>query len=342
LRVKPDKPLPSVSFGDSDKLRIGNWVMVIGNPFGVGTSVSLGIVSARNRSINAGPYDDFIQTDAAINRGNSGGPLFNMAGEVVGINTAILSSGSGGSVGVGFSVPSSTAKSVINQLIKFGETRRGWLGVKLQPITPELDESMELKGLKGALVAEVTADSPSAKAGVLAGDVIVNFDGKTIKEMKELPKAVSETEVGKKVQVVVMRKGKEVQVTVELGRLEDAEKKIAAGGGSSSAPKDSVTALGLTASTLNAELRTKFKLDDKIKGAVITEVAKDSVAFDKRLEPGDVVIEAGSRQVVAASDITDAIAASEKDGKSSVLLLVAKGGKEGETRFIALKISKKP
>jgi serine protease Do len=339
LRVKSDKPLPTVTFGDSDKLRIGQWVMAIGNPFGLGGSVSLGIVSARNRDINAGPYDDFIQTDAAINKGNSGGPLFSMTGEVMGINTAIFSP-TGGSVGIGFSVPANTAKNVIGQLIKFGETRRGWLGVRLQTITPDIADSMGLKGVKGALVADVTKDSPGSKAGIEAGDVITSFDGKSIREMKELPRAVAETEVGKKVAVVVLRKGKDVVLTVELGRLEDGEKQVAEADKKASEPAATVTALGMTASTLTKELRAKFKTDEKVNGAIITEVSKDGVAEEKRLEPGDVIVEAGSKQVENASDVSDAIAMAEKDGKSSVLLLVAKAGKEGETRFIALKIKK--
>jgi serine protease Do len=339
IRVKSDKPLPTVSFGDSDKLRIGQWVIAIGNPFGLGGSVSLGIVSARNRDINAGPYDDFIQTDAAINKGNSGGPLFSLNGDVMGINTAIFSP-TGGSVGIGFSVPANTAKSVVNQLVKFGETRRGWLGVRVQQITPDIAESMSLQGVKGALVADVTKDSPGAKAGIEAGDVVLQFDGKPIREMKELPRAVAEAEVGKKVTVKVLRKGKEVDVTVELGRLEDGEKQIAASSGSTVTPATTVTALGMTASTITKELREKYKLDEKIKGAVITEVAKDGAAEEKRLEPGDVIVEAGSRQVENASDISTAISEAEKDGKSSVLFLVAKAGKEGETRFIALKLGK--
>ena len=336
VRVKPDKPLPFVKFGDSDKLRIGEWVIAIGNPFGLGGSVSLGIVSARNRDINAGPYDDFIQTDAAINKGNSGGPLFGLNGEVLGINTAIYSP-SGGSVGIGFSVPSNTARSVVDQLIKFGETRRGWLGVKLQTISDEIAESMSLDKNRGALVADVTQGSPSDKAGIKAGDVIIKFNGRDIKEMRELPRAVGETEVGKKVAVRVLREGKEVDLTVELGRLEDGEKQLAAAAGTAAA---TVTVLGMTASTMTDELRKKHAIDEKLTGAVVTEIAKDGAASDKRIEVGDVVVEAGGKVVVGAADISTAIAAAEKEGKSSVLLLIAKGGKDGETRFIALKLKK--
>jgi serine protease Do len=340
LRVKPEKPLPTVSFGDSDKLRIGEWVMAIGNPFGLGGSVSLGIVSARNRDINAGPYDDFIQTDAAINKGNSGGPLFNLNGDVMGINTAIFSP-SGGSVGIGFSVPANTAKGVVDQLVKYGETRRGWLGVRVQAMSDDLAESMGIGKAKGALVADVTDGSPGKTAGIEPGDVIIEFNGRPIHEMKELPKAVAATDIGATIVVKLLRKGKEMALNVTIGRLEDGEKVIAAQeqaqGGTAPAV---VTVLGMTLTSINEEIRTKFKIDEKIKGAVITEVSKDGAAAEKGLEQGDVIMEAGGKPVEGASDISAAIGAAEKAGKSSVLMLAAKGGKAGETRFIALKIKK--
>jgi serine protease Do len=339
IRVKSDTPLPALTFGDSDKLRIGEWVVAIGNPFGLGGSVSLGIVSARNRDINAGPYDDFIQTDAAINKGNSGGPLFNLDGSVMGVNTAIFSP-TGGSVGIGFSVPANTVKSVVDQLVKYGETRRGWLGVKVQSITDEIAESMSLSVTKGALVADVTAGSPGEKAGILAGDVIVEFNGRAIKEMRELPRAVGETEIGKTVKVKVLRDGKEMLIDVVLGRLEDSEKAAAAAGVPTADAPATVTVLGMTASSMTDELRAKYKLDDKIKGAVITEVAQDGQAAEKGLEPGDVILEAGGKEVAGAADISAAVEAAEKEGKSSALLLIAKAGQAGETRFIALKIKK--
>jgi serine protease Do len=337
LRVKPDKPLPTVGFGDSDRLRIGEWVMAIGNPFGLGGSVSLGIVSARNRDINAGPYDDFIQTDAAINKGNSGGPLFNLQGEVVGINTAIFSP-SGGSVGIGFSVPANTAKGVIAQLTKYGETRRGWLGVKIQSVTEDIAESMSMGKPRGALIADVTKTGPAEKAGIEAGDVVIEFDGKPVTQMRDLPRIVAETEIGKRVQVTILRKGKEVGVTAEVGRLEDGEKLVVAQD-SSSAPAV-VTVLGMTVATLTEELRVKFKTDAGIKGAVITEVAAEGPAADKKLEPGDVITEAGEKEVVGAADIPARIEEAESASKNSVLLLVSKGGKQSEMRFIALKLKK--
>ncbi len=340
IRVKSAKPLPFVRLGDSDTLRIGEWVMAIGNPFGLGGSVSLGIVSARNRDINAGPYDDFIQTDAAINKGNSGGPLFNLSGDVMGINTAIFSP-SGGSVGIGFSVPSNTAKGVVDQLIKYGETRRGWLGVRVQSMSDEIVESMGLPKNSGALVADVTEGSPGKTAGIEPGDVITEFNGKPIKDMKELPKAVAATDIGATVVVKVIRKGKDMAFNVTIGRLEDGEKLVAADDKKKSdSTATTVTALGMTAATLTDELRERYKVEEKVKGAVITEVAKDGAAVDKGLEVGDVIMEAGGKPVEVAGDISKAIEDAEKAGKSSVLLLAAKAGKSSETRFIALKIKK--
>jgi serine protease Do len=341
IRVKPDKALPTVNFGDSDKTRIGEWALAIGNPFGLGGSVSLGIISARNRDINSGPYDDYFQTDAAINKGNSGGPLFNMSGEVVGINSAIFSP-SGGSVGIGFSIPSNTAKNVVNQLVKFGETRRGWLGVKIQTVTPDIAESMGLTKPHGALVADVTKGSPSEKAGLLAGDVIIQFGGRSIVDSKELPRVVAETEVGKEVDVKIVRASKEMDVKVTLGRLEDGEKQVAqadAKPAPTTAPT-TVTVLGMTVSSMTDELRAKFKVDEKINGALVTETASQGAAVDKGIAAGDVIMEAGGKPVTSSADLSAAIDAATKDAKASVLLLIAKGGKTGETRFIALKLAK--
>jgi len=339
LRVKTSKPLPTVHFGDSDRLRIGDWVMAIGNPFGLGGSVSLGIVSARNRDINAGPYDDYIQTDAAINKGNSGGPLFSLKGEVIGINTAIFSP-TGGSVGIGFSVPANTARNVVDQLIKYGETRRGWLGVKIQSVTDDLAESMKLDRPRGALVADVTPMGPAEKAGIQAGDVIVEFNGRQVSQMRDLPKIVAETEIGKQVEVKVMRKGEEVTVMAEVGRLEDGEKLAQADqqNATPSAPAV-VTILGMTVSSMTDELRTKYNIDGELKGAVITDVASEGAAADKHLEPGDVITEAGEKEVQGAADIKARIDEAKAAKKTSVLLLVAKGGKQSEMRFIALRIN---
>ena len=340
IRVKSDKPLPTVNFGDSDVLRVGEWVMAIGNPFGLGGSVSLGIVSARNRDINAGPYDDYIQTDAAINKGNSGGPLFNMNGDVVGINTAIFSP-SGGSVGIGFSVPANTAKGVVAQLEKYGETRRGWFGVKIQSVTDDIAESMAMGKARGALIADVTKTGPAEKSGIEPGDVVIEFNGRPINEMKDLPKIVAETEVGSKVPVKVFRKGKEIELMAEVGRLEDGEKVVAQQDSSNVAPAPAVaTVLGMTVTSITDELRQKYSIEADIKGAVVTEVTPDSAAADKRLEPGDVITEAGEKPVTGAADISVSIEDAKKAGKNSVLLLVSKGGKQAEMRFIALKLNK--
>src|SRR6266436_6643948 len=337
LRVKPDKPLKAVTFGDSDKLRLGEWVVAIGNPFSLGGSVTAGIVSARNRDINSGPYDNYIQTDAAINRGNSGGPLFNLDGEVIGINTAIISP-SGGSIGIGFAVPSKTAMPVIEQLKQFGETRRGWLGVRIQQVTDEIADSLKINPPRGALVAGVDERGPAKPAGIEPGDVIVKFDGKDIKEMRDLPRVVADTPVGKQVPVVVIRKGKEDTKTVTLGRLEDGEKVAAAD------PKDNGTGekpvvkktLGLELANISDDLRRRYKIKDTVKGVVITGVDANSAAADKRLSPGDVIVEIAQEAVASTGDLQAKIDKLKKDGRKSALLLVA--GADGELRFVALSL----
>jgi serine protease Do len=337
LRVKPDKPLKSVKFGDSEKLRLGEWVIAIGNPFSLGGSVTAGIVSARNRDINSGPYDNYIQTDAAINRGNSGGPLFNLDGEVIGINTAIISP-SGGSIGIGFAVPSKTAMPVIDQLRQFGETRRGWLGVRIQQVTDEIAESLKISPPRGALVAGVDDKGPAKPAGIEPGDVIVKFDGKDIKEMRDLPRAVADTPVGKQTPVVIIRKGKEETKTVTLGRLEDGEKLAAADPKSDSAPDKSVVkkTLGLELANMSDDLRKRYKIKDTVKGVVITGIDSNSPAADKRLSPGDVIVEIAQEAVANADDLQVKIDKLKKDGRKSALLLVA--GADGELRFVALSL----
>jgi serine protease Do len=339
IRVKPDKDLPFVEFGDSDKARIGEWVVAIGNPFGLGGSVSLGIVSARNRDISAGPYDDYLQTDAAINKGNSGGPLFTLDGKVVGINTAIFSP-SGGSVGIGFSVPANTAKGVVNQLIKFGETRRGWLGVKLQVLTPDIAEGMGMPKPHGALIADVTVGGPGEKGLLKAGDVVVSVDGRNVEDSKALRLIVAETEVGKEIAVTVLRDGKEVVLKVTLGRLEEGEVLVAQQDSVKKPAAATSIVLGMSLSDISVELRSKFKLAEKVTGAVVTELAKDSPAADKGINIGDVIQEAGGKPVTGASDVAVAIDQATKDGKTSVLVLVSKAGDGKDTRFVALKLKK--
>ena len=338
LRVKTDKPLKAVRFGDSDKLRLGEWVIAIGNPFSLGGSVTAGIVSARNRDINSGPYDNYIQTDAAINRGNSGGPLFNLNGEVVGINTAIISP-SGGSIGIGFAVPSKTALTVIDQLKEYGETRRGWLGVRIQVVTDEIADSLGIKPARGALVAGVDERGPAKPAGIEPGDVIVRFDGKDIREMRDLPRVVADTPVGKEVAVVVIRKGKEETRMVKLGRLEDSEKQASLGKPTPDAqiaPPVVKRALGIDLANLSDDLRKKFKIRDTVKGIVILGVEANSPAADKRLNAGDVIVEIAQEAVSSADDFQAKVDRLKKDGRRTALLLVAGG--DGELRFVALSL----
>src|ERR1700688_1298534 len=325
LRVKPEKPLIAVAFGDSDRLRLGEWVVAIGNPFSLGGTVTAGIVSARNRDINSGPYDNYIQTDAAINRGNSGGPLFNLEGEVVGVNTAIISP-SGGSIGIGFAVPSKSALAVIDQLRQFGETRRGWLGVRIQQVTDDIADSLNIKPPHGALVAGVDEKGPAKPAGIEAGDVIIKFDGKEIHEMRDLPRVVADTPVGKDVDVVIVRKGKEENRVVRLGRLEDGEKQAALTPKKDAAPEEKSVVqktLGLNLSNMSDDLRKRYKIKDSVKGVVITGVESQSPAADKRLNAGDVIVEVSQEQVANTGDLQKRVDQLKKEGRKSALLLVA-------------------
>ncbi|MDE2578384.1 MAG: Do family serine endopeptidase [Hyphomicrobiales bacterium] len=334
LRVKSDKPLKAVKFGDSDKARVGDWVIAVGNPFGLGGSVTAGIVSARNRNIESGPYDNYIQTDAAINKGNSGGPLFNLDGEVVGVNTAILSP-SGGSVGIGFATPANTVQPVVEQLLKFGETRRGWLGVRIQKVDDAIAESLNLGAKRGALVAGVDEKGPAKPAGLKAGDVIVKFDGKDVAQAGDLPKLVAAAPVGKDVEVVIMRDGKETTKTVRLGRLEDGEK-LAKAEAKADAPADKPvvqTALGMDLATLGDDLRKKFKIADSVKGGVVvTRIDPASNAAEKQIKPGDVIQEVNQKTVHSPAELAAALKAAKNDGKKATLLLVA--APTGDVRFV--------
>lgn len=342
LKVDPKgHKLTAVKFGDSNKMRIGDWVMAIGNPFGLGGTVTIGIVSARNRDINSGPYDDFIQTDAAINRGNSGGPLFNMNGEVIGINTAIISP-SGGSIGIGFSIPAQLAAGVVDQLRQFGETRRGWLGVRIQPVTKDIAESLGMADPKGALVAGVIKGGPVDNGTIQAGDVITKFDGKDIEETRDLPRVVAESPVGKAVDVVIIRKGKEQTVKVTLGRLEDGEKLADAEGKSGpskdgkAAPVAAATVLGMSIGELNDDTRSKFGIAADVSGVVITEVAKDSAAAERGIKAGEVITEIGQESVAAPKDVVDRIASLKQQGRKNALLMLA--SKTGELRFVTVRM----
>ena len=333
----PAKPLVAVKFGDSDKLRLGEWVIAIGNPFSLGGTVTAGIVSARNRDINSGPYDSYIQTDAAINRGNSGGPLFNLDGEVIGVNTLIISP-SGGSIGIGFAVPSKTVVGVVDSLRQFGELRRGWLGVRIQQVTDEIAESLGIKPARGALVAGVEEKGPAKPAGIEPGDVVIKFDGKDIKEPKDLSRVVADTAVGKAVDVVVIRKGEEQTKQVTLGRLEDGEKAVAASNKTQPEAEKPATqrALGLDLAGLSKDLRTRYKIKDSVKGVVITNVDASSDAAEKRLSAGEVIVEVAQEAVTNAADVKKRVEQLKKDGKKSILLLVSNA--EGELRFVALSV----
>ena len=352
LKVDPaGHKLTAVKFGDSYKMRIGDWVMAVGNPFGLGGSVTVGIISARNRDINSGPYDDFIQTDAAINRGNSGGPLFNMDGEVIGINTAIISP-SGGSIGIGFSIPSQLASGVVDQLAEFGETRRGWLGVRIQPVTDDIAESIGMSEAKGALVAGIIKGGPVDNGSIMTGDVIIRFDGKDVDEMRDLPRVVAESPVGKAVDVVLLRDGKEMTIKVTLGRLEDGENQAVADDEvtqDEGTPEEGTTpetgeaqpgkadmVLGMGISDLGEEARKTFEIVESVKGVVITEVAPDSAAAERGIVPGDVIVEIGQEAVTTAEEVKTRIAKLKSEDRRNALMMIA--NRTGALRYITVRI----
>ncbi|MEJ2623884.1 MAG: DegQ family serine endoprotease [Pseudolabrys sp.] len=338
LKVKTAHPLKAVKFGNSDKLRLGEWVVAIGNPFGFGGTVTAGIVSARNRDLHSGPYDNYIQTDAAINRGNSGGPLFNLEGQVIGVNTAIISP-TGGSIGIGFALPSNTVRPVIEQLRKYGEVRRGWLGVKIQTVTRELADSLNVSPPRGALVAGVDDKGPAKPAGIQIGDVIVKFDGQDVKQMRDLPRIVADTPVGKEVEVVVLRKGREVTKQVTLGQLKETkEAALAPNKDNPSEEQPAVKkALGLDLADLTAASRKKHNIKDGVKGVLITGVEPNSEAADQHLVPGMVISALQLEPVDTAADLEKRIVKLRKGGKKSVALLVVTP--DGDTTVVALKLN---
>jgi serine protease Do len=333
LKVEPKAPLPFVTFGDSDKERVGDWVLAMGNPLGQGFSVSAGIVSARGRALS-GTYDDFIQTDAAINKGNSGGPLFNLDGQVIGVNTAILSP-TGGSIGIGFSMASNVVSHVVDQLQQFGETRRGWLGVRIQDVTPDVADAMGLAAAKGALVTDVP-DGPSKDAGIQSGDVIVTFNGKDVADSKALVNAVADAPIGEKVPVVVMRAGSQKTIDVVLGRRETAEADQPQPA-ASEAPAKPATAdvLGMTLMAVTDDMDADLGLQPGTKGLVITQIDVSSQAYQKGLAEGDVITEAGQQRVETLKDLEDRISEAKDAGRKSLLLLVRN---QGDPRFVALSL----
>ncbi len=337
LKVEPKQPLKPINWGDSGKARVGEWVLAIGNPLGLGGTVTAGIISARGRDIGAGRYDDFIQTDASINKGNSGGPLFNRNGEVIGINTAIFSQ-SGGSIGIGFSVPSAMARPVVQQLIEFGRTKRGWLGVQIQSVTDEMVEELGLDKARGALVAKVVAGGPAEKAGIQGGDVIVSFDSKPIASTNNLTRVVAETGVGKAVPVDVLRKGKKVTLRATLGELEQALASAEAPPAKGADPKPKATRgetnlpdLGLRIAPLNAELRKRFDIKDDVRGVVVVEVEDDGPAAKRDVRVGDVIVEVSQSEVRNPEDASEMLKAL-RDAKRKVALLQIL--RNGEPRFL--------
>ncbi len=341
LKIESKKSLPYVTFGDSDAMRVGDWVIAIGNPFGFGGSVTQGIISARQRSINAGPFDDFLQTDAPINRGNSGGPLFNTKGEVIGINNAIFSP-SGGSVGIGFAIPTALAKPVIDQLKQFGRTHRGWLGVKIQEVSEEVADSVGLPKPMGALVLDISKDSPAGKAGVQPGDVITAYDGKEISEMRFLPRMVAETKIGKTVALTYWRKNASKTVDIKIGELDEsadeADDQSGADKKSGSNKTPSETVLGMELSPLTPALRTELKLDDKVSGLAVVDVKRGSDAAKKGLSDGDIIIDVNSAPVKSVDDFKKAIDAAKKAGRKFALVKVLHGDEEA---FITLPTEEK-
>ncbi len=333
LKIKPRGALPFAKLGDSDKARVGDWVMAIGNPFGLGSTVTAGIVSARNRDINAGPYDDFIQTDAPINRGNSGGPLFDMDGNVIGINSAIFSP-SGGSVGIGFSIPSNMVRDVIDQLRRYGQTRRGWIGVRIQQVTPDIAEGLGLASVSGALVAEVTPGGPAAKAGIINGDIITSFDGKPVPDSRTLPRVVAETPAGKAVKVDVLHNHKKETHTVVLARLAEDDGTPAPHKPAPPA-KPKLSKLGLSLSTIDANARAKYHLGAKVTGVVVTDVDPDSSSGAQNFRPGDVIVEVQNQKVRTPDDVMKRVAVDEKTGRKVELMLVSRAG---NLTFVAVRL----
>ncbi len=331
LQLDTNEKFIPVKFGDSDKARIGDWVIAIGNPFGLGGTVTSGIISARNRSIGLSRYEDYIQTDASINSGNSGGPLFDMNGNVIGINTAIL--GRSGSIGIGFSIPSNSAKIVIDQLIEFGETKRGWLGVRIQDVTSEIAEVEQLDEARGALVASVAENSPSAKAGIEAGDIILEFNGVKINQMKELPAIVAKTKVGTVVEVKVWRNKKELIKKVLLGRLETSEDfKVSE---KSSPAENTIDDLLITVRKLNNEDIKQRKLPNQTRGLVITKIENNSPLITS-IEVNSVIVEAQKKKINSADDLTQIVKEVLKTNQKTILLVIYNS--QNQRRYIGVKL----
>ena len=334
LKMQTNDKFFPVNFGDSDKARVGDWVVAIGNPFGLGGTVTSGIVSARNRDIGMTRYDDFIQTDASINQGNSGGPLFNLRGDVIGINTAIIAPGQSGSIGIGFAIPANAASTVIDQLIKFGETKRGWLGVRIQEVSKEIAEVEKLKKPKGALVASVGENSPADKSGIKAGDIILEFNGEKIKEMKELPIIVARTEVGKKVKVKIWRNKREIIKTVTLGRLETSEEfKVTE---KNELKKElEIESLKISVREITKEDIKNRKLPNQTTGLVITQIKNNSPLINT-IEVDSIILEAQKKKIKSVNDLKQALKKVLNSNQKTVLLVIY--NKENQRRYIGVKL----
>ncbi|MFT5447168.1 MAG: serine protease Do [Gammaproteobacteria bacterium] len=328
LKVQTDEPLPYVNFGDSRHARVGDWVVAVGSPFGLGGTVTAGILSARGRDIHSGPFDDFLQVDAPINRGNSGGPLFDETGQVIGVNTAIFSP-SGGSVGIGFAIPSEIAADVISALKEDGHVKRGWMGVNIQGLSPELARSFGLDAPRGALVAGVLAGSPAAGAGIEVGDIIERFDDKEITKMRDLPRAVAATKAGRDVDVKILRNGKPVSLRLNVGNMPVTERQAAAAPASVPANES----LGVRLSALDVEMRSRLGLSASSPGVLITEVAKGSPAAREGLRPGDLIVRVGNGEVTSPAQVTSAMKAAVDAKRDRVLMLISRNGNE---RFVAV------
>ena len=338
LKVESDDPLPFVSWGDSDIARVGEWVVAIGNPFGLGGSVTAGIISARQRDINSGPYDDYIQTDASINKGNSGGPLFNLEGQVIGINTAIFSP-SGGSIGIGFAIPSAIATRVVDQLKEFGRTRRGWLGVSIQTVTQDIAEGLGMETPGGALVATLSPDGPAQAAGIRQGDVILKFDGQDVETMRRLPRIVAETEIGKDVPVEVWRDGEMVTLTAQVGELDEQQLAAMSGAGEQQGHSTSeavIEELGLTVANINDSLRERFNLPDDAQGVVIVDVDGGANAAEKGVRAGDIVLEVTHTTVNTTQQVLDQVEAALAQNRPTVLLLIETSA---GPRYVGLRVA---
>jgi serine protease Do len=332
LKVEPKAPLPAASWGDSAKARVGDWVLAIGNPFGLGGTVTSGIISATARDIHSGPYDDFLQTDASINRGNSGGPMFNLAGEVIGINTAIFSP-SGGSIGIGFAIPSAFARPIVDQLKATGKVERGWIGARIQPVSEEIAEAVGLDKGRGAMIGAIDPASPAAQAKLQPGDVILSFDGKPIDRSRQLPRLVADAAPDTVVKLSVWRDGKEQDVELKVAALNPNRPAPPPPEPEKPKPPTSVDVLGLKLTKLSAELRKQFSLPETAKGVVITEVPQNSPGAAQGLRPGDLVIAVGHEPVGSLEDVQQKVAAVKKTGHKNALVRVER---EGNTRFIAL------